>query len=378
MNFITEFRDNVKIKEAVEAIQKEASGLPSINIMEICGGHTHAIMKFGLNQILPSNIEFIHGPGCPVCVTPKERIDHAVFLASQKDVIVATFGDMMRVPGSKSSLIKERSQGGDVRMIYSPMDTIAIAKENPDKKVVFFAIGFETTTPMTAVLLERVIKEGLKNVLFHINHVLVIPAIEAIMTSEDVKIDALIGPGHLSVITGSSIYEPIADKYKIPVVISGFEPFDILQSIYMIIKQFGVHDGVLDRTGAKVEIQYTRAVSIEANKKSLEFIDKYFEVRDSFRWRGIGDIPFSALKLKDEFAEYDAEIAFKGILPTEQIDDHKICICGQILRGKAKPYDCKAFRTVCNPNNPVGACMVSSEGACHAYYKYGYAEHSDS
>ena len=361
MDLLKDFRNPELVKKLLRAIEKEHDG-SNLRIMEVCGGHTHAIMKFGLNKLLePLGIEFLHGPGCPVCVMPKERIDQAIALAQQPDVILTTYGDMMRVPGSKSSLIKERAAGRDVRMVYSPLDSVKIALENPDKKVVFFAIGFETTTPMTAGLMEVVRSQNIKNLLIHVNHVLVIPAMEAVM--HESEIEAFIGPGHVSAIIGGKAYKEFVEKYKVPVVISGFEPTDILESVLRIIKQ--------KKEGrAEVEIQYTRAVSWEGNTKAQELMEKYFEVRESFRWRGLGDIPRSGLKLKDEYSEYDAEVIYDGILPKEPIDDHKLCICGEILKGKAKPTDCKIFGTACNPNNPIGACMVSSEGACAAYYKY--------
>jgi len=349
------------VKNLLKAIEREHDG-KKLRIMEVCGGHTHAIMKYGLNQLLePLGIEFLHGPGCPVCVMPKERIDQAIAMANQPDVILTTYGDMMRVPGSKSSLIKERAKGRDIRMVYSPLDSVKIAKENPNKLVVFFAIGFETTTPMTAGLLEVVRQEGIKNLLVHVNHVLVIPAMEAVM--HESNIEAFIGPGHVSAIIGGKAYKPFVEKYKVPVVISGFEPVDILESVLRIIRQ--------KKEGkAEVEIQYKRAVSWEGNTVAQRLMEKYFEVRDTFRWRGLGDIPKSALKLKEEFSQYDAEVYFDEILPKEPIDDHKLCICGEILKGKAKPTDCKIFGTACTPENPIGSCMVSSEGACAAYYKY--------
>jgi hydrogenase expression/formation protein HypD len=361
MDYISEFRDSFRIKALIREIEKY-SDIP-LDVMEICGGHTHTIMKYGLNQILPCNIEFIHGPGCPVCVMSKERIDHAIVLARQDNVILATLGDMMRVPGSESSLLRERAEGMDVRPLYSPNDVLTIAKEHPDKRVIYFAIGFETTTPMTAFLIDACINGGLKNILFHINHVLVPPPIEAIMDSGDVRIEAFIGPGHVSTITGTGIYGPILQKYRTPVVICGFEPLDILQGIVMLLRQF--------REGRKaIEIQYSRAVRPDGNPKALALIDKYMDVRESFRWRGIGDIPKSGLKLRDEFKYLDAELIYREVLPDKPIDDHKVCRCGDILRGKARPYDCKVFGNACMPENPIGACMVSSEGACHAYYKY--------
>jgi len=363
MDLFKDFRDPELVKKLLKAIEVEVSRRgKGAKIMEVCGGHTHAIMRYGLNKLLePLGIEFLHGPGCPVCVMPKERIDQAIAIANQPNVILTTYGDMMRVPGSKSSLIKERSKGRDIRMVYSPLESLKIAEENPDKRVVFFAIGFETTTPMTAALLEVAKAKGIRNLLVHVNHVLVIPAMEAVM--EESIIEAFIGPGHVSAIIGGKAYKPFVEKYRIPVVISGFEPVDILESVLRILRQ-------LNEGRAEVEIQYTRAVSWEGNVKAQELMAKYFEPRKSFRWRGLGDIPRSGLKLKEEYIERDAEKFFDGILPKEPIDDHKLCICREILKGKAKPTDCPIFGTACTPKNPIGACMVSSEGACAAYYKY--------
>jgi hydrogenase expression/formation protein HypD len=363
VDLIEGFRNPEHIKALAKLIKKEATR--KINIMEVCGGHTHTIMKFGLPQILPDIIEFVHGPGCPVCIMPKERIDHAIELASMPNTILATLGDMIRVPGSKTSLQKLRAEGKDIRSLYTPLDVIKIAKENPEKTVVFFAIGFETTTPMTAVLLEQIEKEKLENVYLHINHVTVPEAVDAIMGDGDAKIDAFLGPSHVSVITGYKIYEQIVEKYNTPVVVAGFEPTDVMESILRIVRQFNAGQERF------VDNEYARAVSREGNVKAQELINKYMEQREHFRWRGIGDIPKSALKLRDEYAQYDAEIKFKDVLPTKELDDHKLCICGQILKGLAKPYDCKVFGKACTPTSPMGSCMVSSEGACSAYFKYG-------
>ena len=361
MELVKDFRDPKVVKSLLKAIEKEWNGRP-LKIMEVCGGHTHAIMRYGLNKLLePLGIEFLHGPGCPVCVMPKERIDQAIAIANRPKVILTTYGDMMRVPGSKSSLIKERSKGRDIRMVYSPLESLEIARKNPDKKVVFFAIGFETTAPMTAALMEMATQRGIKNLLVHVNHVLVIPAMEAVI--KESEINAFIGPGHVSAIIGGKAYKPFVENYKVPVVISGFEPADILESVLRIVRQ-------INKGKAEVEIQYSRAVSWEGNKRAQELMAKYFRVRERFRWRGLGDIPKSGLKLKEEYSDYDAEVYFQDILPKEPIDDHKLCICGEILKGKAKPTDCPIFATACTPKNPIGACMVSSEGACAAYYKY--------
>lgn len=362
VDLIEGFRDPEHMKALAALIKKECKS--KINIMEVCGGHTHTIMKFGLSQILPDFIEFVHGPGCPVCIMPKERIDHAIALASMPNTILATLGDMIRVPGSKTSLQKLRAEGKDIRSLYSPLDVIKIAQENPDKNVVFFAIGFETTTPMSAVLVQQAIEKKLTNLFFHINHVTVPEAVDAIMSGGDAKIDAFLGPSHVSVITGYKIYEPIAKTYHTPVVVSGFEPTDVMESVLRVVRQ--VNEGK-----SVVENEYARAVSREGNLKAQALVNTYFEKRSHFRWRGIGDIPNSALKLKAEYAAYDAEIVFDEVLPKTELNDHKMCICGDILKGRAKPFDCKVFGKACTPSNPMGSCMVSSEGACSAYFKYG-------
>ncbi|PLY08947.1 MAG: hydrogenase formation protein HypD [Arcobacter sp.] len=359
------FRDAKTIKAYQKLIQEDAKKLEkNINIMEVCGGHTHTIMKYGLLQLLPENINFIHGPGCPVCVMPKERIDHAYILSMQKDVILVTLGDMIKVPGSSGNLQDARSKGADVRFVYSPLECIKIADENPNKKIIFFAIGFETTTPMTSALINQVITKDIKNILFHINHITVPEPMRVILDDETNTIDAFIGPSHVSVITGSKIYEEFPRDYKKPVVVSGFEPVDVMQSISMIVKQF-----VENR--CELEVEYKRLVSYEGNIKAQELNDKFFERRSHFRWRGIGDIPNSALQLKEQYDYLNAEKLYESILPNEEIDDHKLCICGEILKGKANPKDCKVFGTACKPSSPLGSCMVSSEGACAAYYKYG-------
>lgn len=363
--FYQGFRDPNTIQFLAKQIQQLSAELTApFAIMEVCGGHTHTIMRYGLQQLLPENIEFIHGPGCPVCVMPKERIDQAIALAQQPNTILLTLGDMIRVPGSKMSLEKARAAGADVRALYSPLDAITIAKQNPDKQVIFFAIGFETTTPMSAAVLEKSIALKLSNLFFHINHILVPPAVEAVLSQPKHRVQALIAPSHVSVITGANIYLPFAEQHGLPVVVSGFEPVDVMQSIVWLLKQ-------RIEQQAKVEIEYSRAVSWQGNQAAQQLISRYFEARNSFRWRGLGDIPNSALQLKDAFAQWDAEQVFKAQLPWQPIDDHKLCICGDILCGMAKPQDCKVFGKGCDPSRPLGSCMVSSEGACHAYYKYG-------
>ncbi len=358
------FRSPETVRHLAQQIEQEAKQLKELlNVMEVCGGHTHTIMKFGLKALLPNNIQFIHGPGCPVCVMPKERIDHAITLAMQPKVILVTLGDMIRVPGSKASLAQCRAQGGDVRPLYDPLDALQIAQDNPNKTVVFFAIGFETSTPMTAVLLQQAEAQGIENLVFHINHVLVPPAVNAVMDDPQVKVNAFIGPSHVSVIQGGDIYQPLAQKYQTPVVVSGFEPVDVMESVLRLVRQKVAGE-------ASVDIQYSRAVTPEGNVGAQQLVDTYFETRDEFRWRGLGPIAHSALKLKPAYAHRDAERLFAHVLSDREIDDHKACQCGDILRGLAKPADCRVFGRGCTPQRPLGSCMVSSEGACNAYYRY--------
>ena len=358
------FRDAKTIKAFKQIIDEDLKDYDgTINIMEVCGGHTHTIMKYGIPQLINKKINFIHGPGCPVCVMPKDRIDSAYALSLQKDLILVTLGDMIKVPGSKGSLQKARSEGADVRFVYSPMDCLKIADENKDKIVVFFAIGFETTTPMTCALMEQVIKQDIKNILFHINHITVPEVMQVLVQDENCKIDAFLGPSHVSVISGSKIYEEFPLSYNKPVVVSGFEPVDVMQSISMIVKQF-------KEKRANLEIEYKRVVSYEGNLKAQELINKYFK-KVPFKFRGIGEVENSGYELKDEFDKYNAKIVYKEILPTQEVKENKACKCPEILKGVAKPTDCKIFGNICTPTNPIGSCMVSSEGACSAYYKYG-------
>ncbi len=357
------YRDSDTIRMLSKKIREDSENLGrTINIMEVCGGHTHIIAKYGLEQILPENIQFVHGPGCPVCIMPKERIDHAYILSQEKDIIVVTLGDMMRVPGSRGSLFEARAEGADVRSVYSPMDVLDIAGNNPSKTVVFFAIGFETTTPMTAAIIKREIEGDIKNIIYHINHVTVPEPMTALLAEDDSNIDAFIAPSHVSVITGAKIYAPIVEQFHIPIVVGGFEPVDVMESIWMIVKQFREKRNDL-------EIQYKRGVSMDGNLQAQKMVHAYFEKAASFRWRGIGDIPGSSLKLRQEYAYLDAETKYD--FPHESIEDHKLCICGTILKGRARPFDCKAFGKACTPQNPLGACMVSEEGSCAAYFRYG-------
>jgi hydrogenase expression/formation protein HypD len=367
MKYVDEFRDPEKAKAVLLEIQKLGDRLHTaqgkvIKIMEICGGHTHSIFKYGLEDLLPKSIELVHGPGCPVCIMPRGRLDDAISIAENPQVIFTTFGDAMRVPGSKHSLLQAKAKGADIRMVYSPLDALQIAKANPDREVVFFAIGFETTTPSTALTVLQAEAEGVQNFSLFSNHVLVVPALEALLSNADLQLDGFVGPGHVSTVIGTNPYRVIAEQYHKPVVVSGFEPLDILQSIWMVLKQ-------LAEGRCEVENQYTRLVKPEGNAVALDAIARVFEVRDQFEWRGLGDIPLSGLKMRPEYARFDAELKFP--IPGCQVADHKACQCGEILKGVLKPWQCKVFGTACTPEHPIGACMVSSEGACAAYYKYG-------
>ena len=359
------FRDKDTILALNKQIHAKAKHLKTpLCVMEVCGGHTHTLMRYGLTALLPDNIECVHGPGCPVCIMPKARIDQAYAIAMQPDTILLTLGDMLKVPATHGSLQQARSQGADIRFLYSPSQALEIAQQNPDKKVVYFAIGFETTTPMSAALLERAIEQGITNLSLHINHVLVPPPLHHILDSNDCRINALLAPSHVSVIAGAKIYEPLFAKHQIPIVVSGFEPVDMMQSLLILLTQ------ACEDT-PKLEVQYSRVANHEGNLKAQGLIDKYFQTRESFEWRGLGDIPHSALKLRESYQAYDAEVIFKHCLDTQSKSDNRACKCGEILRGVAKPYDCKVFGKSCTPEHPLGSCMVSSEGACAAYFKYG-------
>lgn len=361
MKYIDEYRDSQLILHIAEEIKK-VNGDRNLKLMEICGGHTHTIYKHGIEDILPPAIDLVHGPGCPVCVLPMGRVDDAIAIARQEGVIFTTFGDMMRVPGSHGSLLDARAAGADVRFVYSPLDALKVARQNPDRQVVFFAIGFETTAPSTAVTLLRAQAEGINNFSVFCNHVLVIPAITAILDSADLQLDGFVGPGHVSMVIGMKPYIFIAHDYGKPIAISGFEPLDIVQSVYMLVKQ-------ISEGRSEVENQYARVVRPEGNVKALEAMERTMEIRPTFEWRGMGFIPESALKLRPEFAEWDAELRFS--VPGIRVTDPPACQCGEVLRGAIKPWNCRVFGTACTPETPIGTCMVSSEGACAAYYNYG-------
>ena len=363
MKYVDEFREPQKAKALLREIEKLCQQLAQpIKIMEVCGGHTHSIFKYGIEEILPDVIELIHGPGCPVCVMPKGRLDDAIAISQNSNVIFATFGDTMRVPGSKNSLLQARAKGADIRMVYSPLDSLQIARENPNTEVVFFALGFETTAPSTAFTILQAAAEKIRNFSMFSNHVLVIPALKALLDNPDLQLDGFIGPGHVSMVIGTDPYQFISQQYHKPIVVSGFEPLDIFQSIWMLLQQ-------IVENRCEVENQYNRLVEKTGNHAALAAMNKVFAVRENFDWRGLGDIPDSGLKIRPEYAQFDAELKFT--IPNLRVADHKACQCGEILKGVLKPWQCKVFGTACTPETPIGTCMVSSEGACAAYYKYG-------
>jgi hydrogenase expression/formation protein HypD len=361
MKFVDEFRTPELIGKAGEEIRRLADPNRHYRIMEVCGGHTHAIYRFGLKDLLPSNVELIHGPGCPVCVLPMGRIDDGLALAAQPDFIFAAFGDMMRVPGTHGSPLEYKARGMDVRIVYSPADALKLARSNPEKHVMFFAIGFETTAPSTALTLMRARAEGLGNFSVFCNHVTIIPAIRAILDSPDMRLDGFVGPGHVSTVIGCRPYDWIAKDERKPVVVSGFEPLDILQSIVMLLRQ-------LRKGEAKVENQYKRVVPWEGNRAALRAMGEVFELRAYFEWRGLGFISQSALKIRPSYAQWDSEQRFA--VPGVRVTDPKAAQCGEVLKGVLKPAQCKLFGRECTPEQPVGALMVSSEGSCAAYFNY--------
>lgn len=369
MKYIEEFRNGDYAKALATQITQLAHPDRHYQLMEFCGGHTHTIHRYGLPSLLPKNVEMIHGPGCPVCVLPIARVDKAIALASMPNVILCSYGDMLRVPGShRQSLLKAKAKGADVRMVYSVDDALQLAAAYPAKDVVFFAIGFETTTPPTAIAIQQAKARHLTNFSVFCNHVLTPAAMTSLLQAQtremggQVKIDGFIGPAHVSIIIGSQAYEKISRQFQKPIVIAGFEPLDVLHALLMLIIQ-------INQNRSQVEIQYTRAVKEEGNRLSQQIIEDVFTLREQFEWRGLGLIPDSALKIRDEYAVFDAEKRFD--LPDSISVEHKQCACGDILRGIQKPTDCKLFAKVCTPENPLGSCMVSSEGACAAVYAYG-------
>jgi hydrogenase expression/formation protein HypD len=362
MKFVDEFRDaelgRVLAGEIVSLVEPGRH----LKLMEVCGGHTHSIYKYGIDDLLPENVELVHGPGCPVCVIPMGRVDDGIAIANQPDVIFACFGDMMRIPGSNGSLLDAKAAGADVRMVYSPLDALRIAKKNPDRTVVFFAIGFETTAPSTALTLKRARADGVTNFLCMCNHVTIVPPLRALLDSPDLRLDGFIGPGHVCTVVGARPFEFIPADYEKPLVVSGFEPLDVLQSIKMILQQ--IADG-----RCEVENQYRRVVPYEGNLVALRAMSEVFELRPHFEWRGLGFISQSALKISEAFADFDAELRYE--VPGVRVADPKACQCGEVLKGVIKPWECKVFGTACTPERPIGTCMVSPEGACAAYYNFG-------
>ena len=367
MKYVEEFRDAEKAKALVYEIDKLVLDIPiakerPISIMEVCGGHTHSIFRYGLEGMLPKEIELVHGPGCPVCVLPMGRVDDCVAIAEHPKVIFTTFGDAMRVPGSKKSLLQAKADGADIRMVYSPMDALALARKNPDREVVFFAIGFETTIPSTALTILQAKADGVENFSVFCNHITIVPTIKAILDSPDLQLDGFLGPGHVSMVIGTAPYEFISRHYRRPMVVAGFEPLDVLQSIWMVLMQ--IKEG-----RAEIENQYARIVPDDGNAAALAALSEVYELREFFEWRGLGSIDHSGMRIRDAYSAFDAEARFA--MPNIKIADPKSCQCGEVLKGVIKPWQCKVFGTSCTPENPLGALMVSSEGACAAYYQYG-------
>jgi hydrogenase expression/formation protein HypD len=367
MKYVDEYRDRAKAQILIKDIErlvpeiKLAERRP-LQIMEVCGGHTHSIFRYGIEGLLPKSIELVHGPGCPVCVLPMGRVDDCVAIAEHPGVIFTTFGDAMRVPGSRKSLLQAKADGADIRMVYSPMDALTLARKNSSREVVFFGIGFETTMPSTALTVLQAEREGIKNFSVFCNHITIVPTIKAILDSPDLHLDGFLGPGHVSMVIGTAPYEFIASFYKKPMVVAGFEPLDILQSIWMVLKQ-------IKENRCEIENQYARIVTDAGNSPALKAVGRVYELREFFEWRGLGSIDHSGVKFRSAYANFDAERKFA--IPSLKIADPKACQCGEVLKGVIKPWQCKVFGTACTPETPLGALMVSSEGACSAYYQYG-------
>ena len=367
MKYTDEFRDPVKAKSLIGDIERLIEHIDicrtrPLQLMEVCGGHTHSIFRYGIETMLPKSIEFVHGPGCPVCVLPMGRVDDCIALATRPNVIFTTFGDAMRVPGSKKSLLQARADGADVRLVYSPLDALAIARANPTREVIFFALGFETTMPSTALTVLQAEREGIENFSLFCNHITIIPTVKAILDSPELTLDGFLGPGHVSMVIGTAPYEFISRHYRKPLVVAGFEPLDILQSVWMLLKQ-------LAEQRCEVENQYQRVVPAAGNQPALAAVQAVFELREFFEWRGLGSIDHSGVRIKEHYARFDAERRYA--VPNIRIADPKACQCGEVLKGVIKPWECKVFGRACTPETPLGALMVSSEGACAAYYNYG-------
>ena len=367
MKYVDEFRDPVKAQVLLGEIRKLATSISRtrsqpLQIMEVCGGHTQSIFRYGIQRMLPDDVEFVHGPGCPVCVLPMGRVDDCVALAERPEVIFTTFGDAMRVPGSRKSLLKAKADGADVRMVYSPLDALAIARKNPDREVVFFGLGFETTMPSTAMTVIQARQQNVANFSLFCNHITIIPTIKAILDSPDLHLDGFLGPGHVSMVIGTGTYDFITRHYRKPITIAGFEPLDVLHALWMVLKQ-------IDEGRCEVENQYGRIVPEHGNPAALAAIEEVYELREFFEWRGLGSIDHSGVRLRKEYAAFDAERKFD--VPNIRIADPKACQCGEVLKGVIKPHQCKVFGIACTPDTPLGSLMVSTEGACAAYYNYG-------
>jgi hydrogenase expression/formation protein HypD len=362
VRYVDEFRDAELGRALAGEIAAAVDPARHYKIMEVCGGHTHAIYRYGIDGLLPANVELVHGPGCPVCVIPMGRVDDGIAIAGRPEVIFTCFGDMLRVPGSQGSLLDAKAKGADVRIVYSPLDALRIARQNPSREVVFFAVGFETTAPSTALTLKRARAEDVRNFSVMCSHVTIVPPLRALLESPDLRLDGFIGPGHVATIVGARPFRFLAERYGKPVAISGFEPLDVLQSLLMVLRQ-------LAAGRAEVENQYARVVPWEGNLRALEVMSDVFALRPHFEWRGLGFISQSALRIADAYAEWDAELRFA--VPGVRVADPKACQCGEVLKGVIKPWECKVFGTACTPERAIGTCMVSPEGACAAYYNYG-------
>jgi len=367
MKYVDEFRDRGRARALIariEALVGELQPTPQrpLRVMEVCGGHTHSIFRYGIEGLLPAALELVHGPGCPVCVLPMGRVDDCVAIAERPGVILATFGDAIRVPGSRKSLAQAKADGADVRIVYSPRDALALARAQPEREVVFFALGFETTMPSTALTVLEAERDGVRNFSVFCNHITIVPTIKAILDSPDQQLDGFLGPGHVSMVIGTAPYEFIARRYGKPLVVSGFEPLDVLQSLWMVLRQ--IAEG-----RAEVENQYARIVPRQGNAAALAAVMQVYELREFFEWRGLGSIDHSGIRIREAYARFDAERKF--VLPNLRIADPKSCQCGEVLKGVIKPWQCKVFGGACTPETPLGALMVSSEGACAAYYRYG-------
>jgi hydrogenase expression/formation protein HypD len=369
MKYVDEFRDPGMARTLLREITALVGVLGAtparpVRLMEVCGGHTHSIFRYGIEGLLPKAIELVHGPGCPVCVLPMGRIDDAIAIAERSEVIFTTFGDALRVPGSRKSLMQAKAEGADIRIVYSPLDALALARTEPEREVVFFGLGFETTMPSTALTVLAAEREGIVNFSVFCNHITIVPTIKAILDSPDLQIDGFLGPGHVSMVIGTGPYEFVARHYRKPMVVAGFEPLDILQSIWGVLRQ-------LAEGRSEIENQYARVVAEGGNAAALHAVAQVYELREFFEWRGLGSIDHSGIRFREAYARFDAERRFA--VPSVRIADPKSCQCGEVLKGVLKPWQCKLFGTACTPETPVGALMVSSEGACAAYYRYAGA-----